>query len=359
MPRCKADPSIKRVEVGGFKFPLGVYPVEELTPRAGYTVLFEPADGGDDSDGASEWEEWPDRYVFDIVVPADRVEPLCRMLFSLMPGRIYPILDVLGQDAYREIDPYISYDLLGADRFLEVVRECRDLFFEDGMIGFGAMSEDPFFYVFVDEHKIITVRAQPELKERIEKILAAFDLEEMSEPAGADSAAHEHRGVLLSDRSPEGLRFDEIVESLKDEWRLLLNVDSEKNVDEDGKELGVTAWRIVVRFDPEDDAPSSYVEVALAAPNLREAEETAVDAAARLLADVFPDTHQPAIVLADRLSREQLADLLKSAATKRRPRLKRQKERSNDPAEPFEPDPPPLETGELKPGEIWLARTLS
>ncbi|MBS0187162.1 MAG: hypothetical protein JSS51_03775 [Planctomycetes bacterium] len=359
MPRCKADPSIKRVEVDGFKFPLGVYPVEEMTPRAGYTVMFEAADGGEDAEGNTEWEEWPDRYVFDIVAPADRVEALCRMLFSLMPGRIYPILDVLGQDAYREIDPYISYDLLGTDRFLEIVRECRDLFFDDGMIGFGAMSEDPFFYVFVDEHKIVTVRAQPELKERIEKILAAFDLEEMTDPAGADSAAHEHRGVLISDRSPEGLRFDELVESLKDEWRLLLNVDSEKNVDEDGKELGITAWRIVVRFDPDDEGvPSTYVEVALAAPNLREAEENAVDAAARLLADVSPESHIPVIVVADRLSREQLSDLLKSAATRRRPRPKRPKDRS-EADEPFVPDPAPAETGELKAGQIWLARTLS
>lgn len=358
MPRCKADPSIKRVETDGFKFPLGVYPVESMNPRAGYTVLFEPADGGEDADSGAEWEEWPDRYVFDIVVPADRVEPLCRMLFSLMPGRIYPILDVLGQDAYREIDPYISYDLLGSDRFLEVVRECRDMFFEDGMIGFGAMSEDPFFYVFVDEHKIITVRAQPELKERIEKILAAFDLEEMSEPAGADSAAHEHRGVLLSDHSPDGLRFEEIVESLKDEWRLLLNVDSEKNLDEDGKELGTTPWRIVVRFDPEDRVPSSYVEVALAAPNLREAEENAVDVAARLLANVEPETHQPAIVIADRLSREQLSDLLKSAASRKRPRTKRPKE-ALEGLEPFIPDIAPPETGDLKAGSIWMARVVS
>ncbi|MBS0190484.1 MAG: hypothetical protein U0573_14455 [Phycisphaerales bacterium] len=357
MPRCKSDPSIKRVEVDGFKFPLGVYPVEEMTPRAGYTMLFEPADGGEETETGGEWEEWPDRYVFDIVVSAERVEPLCRMLFSLMPGRVYPILDVLGQDAYREIDPYISYDLLGADRFLEFTREYRDLFFEDGMVGFGAMCEDPFFYVFVDEHKIITVRAQPELKERIEKILAAFDLEEMSEPAGADSAAHEHRGVLLDDNSPDSLRFEEIIESLKDEWRLLLNVDSEKNLDEEGRDLGITPWRLVVRFDSEDGSPSAYVESALAANNLREAEEAAVDVAARLLGDVDPDTHQPSIVIADRLSREQLSDLLKSSASKKRARTKRAKEAQG--ASTLSLDPAPSETGTIKAGEIWLARVVS
>lgn len=358
MPRCKADPSIERVENDGFKFPLGVYPVEEMTPKAGYASFFEPADGGEDAEAATEWEEWPDRYVFDIVVSAERVEPLCRMLFSLMPGRVYPILDVLGQDAYREIDPYISYDLIGLDRFLDDVREYRDLFYEDGMVGFGAMSEDPFMYVFVDEHKIVTVRVQPEYKERVEKILAAFDCEENPEPAGADSAAHEHRGVLLSDRSADGMRFEEIVEALKDDWRLLLNVDADQNLDESGKDLGITPWRLVIRFDPEDRSMASYVEIALAAPNLREAEETGIDAAARLLGDVDPDTHQPSIVASDRLSREQLTDLLKTAATKRRTRPKRATSKTAK-TEDIDVAPAPNETEPLKPGQIWLARVVS
>src|SRR5262245_43517478 len=62
---CKADPSIQRVARGTFQFPLGAYPVEDLSPKAGYSVHFEPADGDDGSgEGENgEWEEWPDRYV--------------------------------------------------------------------------------------------------------------------------------------------------------------------------------------------------------------------------------------------------------------------------------------------------------
>lgn len=45
----------------------------------------------------------------------------------------------------------------------------------------------------------------------------------MAEPAGADSAAHEHRGVLDTPKDrPELLNHDEILERLRDEWRLLL-----------------------------------------------------------------------------------------------------------------------------------------
>lgn len=103
---------------------------------------------------------------------------------------------------------------------------------------------------------------------------------------------------------------------------------------------------------------ASYVEVALAAPNLREAEENGIDAAARLLGDVDPDTHQPSIVASDRLSREQLADLLKTAATKRRTRTKRAAGKPVK-AEDFDVAPPPNETEPLKAGQIWLARVVS
>lgn len=280
---CKADPSIQRITRGNFQFPLGSYPVEDLTPRQGFSVNFEPADG-DDSEG--EWEEWPDRYVYDVVISAERVEPLCRMLFSLLQGRVFPILDVLGHDAYREIDPYISYDLVGLDRFTDAVRRFRDFLYEDGMCGFGAMSEEPFFYIFIDEHKIITLRCEPGIKEKVEKILAAFDLEAVDEPAGADAAAHEHRGVLsVPNDNADLLSPEEIVERLKEEWQLLLNVDPDTNLDDEGNELGIVPWRVIIRCEYDTQAPR-YAEVLLDAGTLREAEEMAFDSVDELLGDV-------------------------------------------------------------------------
>jgi hypothetical protein len=326
---CKADPSIQRVTRGAFQFPLGAYPVEEMSPRAGYSVHFEPADGEgvDEETGAAEgWEEWPDRYVFDVVISAERVQPLCRMLFSLLAGRVYPILDVLGHDAYREIDPYIAYDLVGQEHFTDAVRRFKDFLYEDGMCGFGAMSEEPFFYIFVDEHKIVTVRAEPALKERVEKILAAFDLEAMEEPMGADSAAHEHRGVLVAGES-DMLVQEEIVEKLKEDWQLLLNVDPDTNVDDKGMEVGRTPWRVVVRCEYAKEPPR-YAEVLLEADNLREAEELAFEAVDELCReDVREEKPRPrkgkedeeemwedaVIVLADRVTPEVMQELLDQA----------------------------------------------
>jgi hypothetical protein len=307
-PRCRADPSLERLVIDGFQFPLGVYPVEPMQPKAGYAMLFEPADG-DDQDG--DWEEWPDRYLFDAVISAERIEPLCRNLFSLFKGRVYPIFDVLGHDDYREVDPYISYDLIGIDRLMDVVRRFRDYFYEDGMCGFGAMTEEPFFYVFVDEHKIITVRAEPSLKEKLEKILHAFDLEQMEEPAGADSASHEHRAVLLAppDR-PDQLSGEEIVERLRDEWRLLLNVNSRTNVDEEGNELGVTSWRCVVRCWEEEGGSPAYAEIVLAAGTIEVAEETAMLAAEALEPPDQREWSDMALVSADRLRPEHAAEVV-------------------------------------------------
>jgi hypothetical protein len=311
------------VTTDGFSFPLGVYPIEPLTPKAGYTMEFEPADGGEagtedappppGADDGGTWEEWPDRYVFDIVISAERVEALVRSLLTLLPGRIYPILDYLGLDAYREVDPYISYDLMGTDRLTDALRRYRGFFFEDGLCGFGAMVDDPFIYLFVDEHKIVTVRVQPEMKERVEKLLHAFDLEAVEAPAGADAAAHEHRGVLsTADDRPDLLTADEIVEHLRDEWRLVLNIDRTTNLDEDGRELGLTPWLVLIRCIPEGQDKARYLECALLAENLGEAEEWSMRAADDAMPDDITDWAEVDVVSSDRLTDHDFIDGLKS-----------------------------------------------
>lgn len=274
-------------------FPLGVYPIEHAEPRAGYSVTFEAADSGEEP---GEWEEWPDRYAFEVVVPAERLRPLVRSLTGLLPPRVYPILDFLGHDAYREIDPYIAYDLVGLDRFLDGLQFADAFLYEDGLCGFGAMCDDPFVYFFVDEHKILTVRIPADHRERAERVLKAFDLEEIDEPAGADSAAHEHRTVLLApDDRPELLNADEVVERLRDEWALTLNIDPEDNADEEGNPLGLTPWRCVLRLAIEKQREPVYVEVLLWASCYRVAEDASEPAAIRaagvddeLIEDVFP-----------------------------------------------------------------------
>ena len=311
MTRCRKDDSLERMVSDGMSFPLGVYPVEDISPRQGYTMEFEPSDG--DSEGG-DWEEWPDRYAFDIVITSERLESLCRQLFAMLPGRVFPILDFIGHDAYREIDPYIAYELVGQDRLLDAIRRYRDFLLEDGMVGFGALSDEPFIYVFVDEHKIVTVRVTPDHKARVEKILAAFDLEETSEPRGADASAHEHRSVLLAppDR-PELLSGEEIVERLRDDWRLVLNIDAEQNLDDDGNELGQTDWRCLVRCASEKEPGERYLEVLLRASSLSEAEEVASEVASGRVDRESAGSWVDLIIIAcDRMRPEQARDHLQA-----------------------------------------------
>lgn len=297
-------------------FPLGVYPVEAMTPAQGYTVLFEPADG----DNEGEWEEWPDRYVFDIVISAERVEPLVRHLLTLLPGRVYPILDILGHDAFREVDPYVSYELVGLDRFTDTLRRFRGFFFEDGLVGFGAMSDEPFIYLFVDEHKIVTLRCVMEQREQVEAVLRAFDLEETEKPAGADAALHEHRSVLVSPADEEDvLGFEEILEELRDQWQLMLNIDPETNVDDDGNDLGVTAWRVLARAEYETEPVVRYVEVFLRASCLGEAEELGREAGDGLFDGEQREPTVATMVEIDRVEPGDFRSMLDHAGAKKAP----------------------------------------
>lgn len=300
---CAIDESIQRRSAGEFDYPLGVYPVEACEPKAGYAVAFESADG-DDAEG--DWEEWPDRYVYDVVLPARRVMPFWNQISALLPGRVFPILDFIGHDAFREIDPYIAYEHIGVERLHTGVRRFAPFLFEDGMVGFGALSDDPFFYVFLDEHKVFTIRTTTEHREGVEKLLEAFDLPAMPEPAAADAAAHEHRGVLWTpeDRT-DLLAAEEIVERLREDWRLVLNINPDDNVDDDGKPIGICGWRCLVRGVRDGEPRPQYAEVWLSAGSLGEAETMARDAAEQLFEGSAETWLELAVVGADRLETQQ------------------------------------------------------
>jgi len=293
---------------GELSYPLGVYPVEPSQARAGYTVEFEPADSGEDEQDA-QWEEWPDRYAYEVVISADRLEALTRAVIGLLPSRVYPILDYLGHDAYREIDPYIAYEPVGLDRFMDGLRAAGPFLFEDGMCGFGAMCDDPFVYFFIDEHKIMTLRVVPENRDRAERILSAFDLHEVEEPRGADAVEHWHRSVVVApEERPELLSADELVELLRDQWSLTLNIDPNENVDDEGRELGLTGWRCLVRADlPGPEGGVRYVEVVLVGSCHRVAEESALEAAVAHLEVDEATLDDLVLIAADRLSPDAMA----------------------------------------------------
>lgn len=324
MAKTILEPTLEHRVIEGYRCPLGVYPLEELTPRQGYCVEFEAADGGEDAPiangdadpiGPGEWEEWPDRFMFDVLISTERLPALFKAVLSMLPGRVYPILDVLGNDAYREIDPYIAYELVGLERLIDGVARYHEWLFEDGLVGFGALSVEPFISVLVDEHKALTLRVGTELKDDVEKLLQAFGLSEVEEILGPDSVAHQHTPVLVHPSvEAEAISAEEIVERLRDSWLLQLNIDTQQNIDDDGVELGVTAWRCLLRCAEEEEgadegSPVTYVEVLLSAGCLDDAEAGAVDAATEH-APEGKSWYEVVPVVQDRLTAEDLAKLM-------------------------------------------------
>jgi hypothetical protein len=322
MYRIELESELKRMEVDGFSFPLGVSPVEPKALTPGYIMEFESADGAAPGGGAEswagdEWEEWPDRFMFDIVAPYKRLRSLCLMLFDLLPGRVYPILDVLGRDAYREVDPYLAYEPVGIEKFYDAMRQFGEWLYEDGLVGFGAMSLDPFFYVFIDEHKVVTVRAAIDLKERVEKILSAFELTVVPKLDSVDGMEHEHRSVLRAppDR-PELLSGDDILDRLRESWKLELNIDRQKNVDEEGNELGITPWQCLVHCESAaGEQGDRWAEVILCADNLETAERLAEEAVTEQPAKKKIEWAEIDVARSDRLMPDDLLKVLKNGKT--------------------------------------------
>jgi hypothetical protein len=74
------------------------------------------------------------------------------------------------------------------------------------------------------------------------------------------------------------LTAEEIVERLIDSWMLQLNIDPRTNVDEQGRDLGFTVWRMVARCVPEEEEAAVYAEILLVSDCLENAEALAVQA---------------------------------------------------------------------------------
>ncbi len=309
-PLCASDPNLSRVSAAnGFQFPLGCVPAEPLEPREGYHVEFE-----------SSQEEWPDCYMFDAVVSAEKLEPLVRDLLRLAPASVVPILDVRGDDAYREMDPYLGLEEIDKEDFLAMLRPARAFLLDDGHCGFGALSEEPLFYLYVDDHKMVTVRVSLADAAEVEELLQAHGIPSEAEPLGVDSVEHDHLDTLWTDDNRSDLLdFYGVLDLLRYEWNLELNIDPETNVDDDGRRLGMTAWRVLLLLEQAATGPrwrgvasapasgdgSRYAEVLLAADSLGAVDEMVSEVARQL-----PGYRLLELVTADRIRPDELAEAL-------------------------------------------------
>jgi hypothetical protein len=262
---------LERQRVGSFQLPLGVEPEGLPEPVQGYTLTYQ---AGEDDE--------PDSYAFHVVVSHERLKEVIDATFGLLPEEVTPVVEIGSRDAYRSMDIYVGEEPLPLDHFLRVWYEFEEIILEDVCIGAGANAEEPFIEVFVDSWKGVAIHVPIDWRERVEELLAKLNLEEVAEtwPGGLDpdEPLSKIREVLEieDEHSPD---IDELMLQLREAWDLTLNVDPESNIDEGGRELGMTLWHAIVIAEPLEGDPEAgaYVSFWATAGSLAEIEELIAD----------------------------------------------------------------------------------
>jgi hypothetical protein len=235
--RLRTD--LKRAVIDGFALPLGIAPGPIKVPTPGYTVGYSGGTG-----------EEPDTYSFYVAVSHERVGAVVRRAMQLLPDTVYGIVEISSRDAYRPVDVYIGAEEIRLRRFLTTWRQCEPILLEDASIAAGANSERPFVELFVDQWKGLSIIVPLSMRGDVESLLDEFDLEEVPEtwPVGADNPALEQSRIrpVLAASGAEAPDIDDVLMVLRRDWRLELNVDPQRNVDDAGRELGMTLWHAVV-----------------------------------------------------------------------------------------------------------------
>jgi len=264
------DPTLKRLTINGFAFPLGWNPSDGQRPFEGYTIARLELDLG-----------LPVTHQFQIAVSHERLKRLLARMIEFLPDPVYPILEIVSTDAYRQVDPLMSSEPMPKQDFLATWRDFEPLLLDDCALAAGAMSEDPYVEVFLEANKFIIMNIASEGSAALEAELQSQGLHEVpSHWIEDDNCMDEFQSVLLE--RDDLMTLEEIIVHLQRLWRLELNVDPEGNPDESGRDLGVTLWHVVVLAVKRDQQPptdSARIDVWLSAASLGQVEE--------LVADVF------------------------------------------------------------------------
>jgi hypothetical protein len=262
---------LERHHVGAFALPLGVEPEGLPEPIQGYTLTYQ---AGEDDE--------PDSYAFHVVVSHERLKEIIDAAFGLLPDEVTPVIEIGSRDAYRSVDIYVGEEPVPLDDFLRTWYEFEEIILEDVCLGAGANAEEPFLEVFVDSWKGVALHVPIEWRERVEEMLHRAGLEEVAEtwPGGLEQEEplSKIREVLeiQDEHSPD---IDELLLQLREAWDLALNIDPESNIDDGGRELGMTLWHAIAIAEPIEGDPEagSYISFWATASSLAEMEELMAD----------------------------------------------------------------------------------
>lgn len=243
--RLRTD--LTRGTAGDFALPLGVEPGVLPAPTQGYTLKFNPAS-----------DEGPDTYSFDVVVSHEKLQSLLHAAFdALLPDEVFGIVEVGSRDAYRSTDVFISAEPIPKSEFIETWNAYEPVLLEDGTIGAGANSDEPYVEVFIDHFKGLFIQVPVELRDKAEDLLHRAGLQEVAEtwPATVQDLPLDVamvRPVVATDGADHDV-MDELLFELRQLWALDLNIDVERNIDDSGRNLGLTLWYAEAILEHSDD----------------------------------------------------------------------------------------------------------
>ncbi len=230
---------IERAVIDGFALALGISAADITPPAVGYTIAYTA--GGDDE---------PDTYSFYVAVSHERVAPIVTKVFSLLAQEVSAIVEISSRDAYRQTDVFLSREEINRREFLDTWRTWQSILLEDGSIGAGANSENPFVEVFVDQWKGISIIVPLDMRHEVEKLLMSMELQEVPETwdVGEDNRALEAVKIrpVLASLNGASADIDDVLLELRRQWDMELNIDSETNLDDGGRALGLTLWHAIL-----------------------------------------------------------------------------------------------------------------
>ncbi|MBT8485992.1 MAG: hypothetical protein HKO59_13130 [Phycisphaerales bacterium] len=305
--RLRTD--IQRACIGDFALPLGLVPDAIDPPLVGYTL--------DYTQGDEERDE-PDTYTFYIVTSHERLKLLVDRMLDFLPERVHAILEVGSRDAYRALDVFMAPEAIDSRGFREVWEAFEPFLLEDGSIGAGANSDDPFVEIFLDQWKGLSVHVPLLMRDDVEAVLAEFGLQAVPEtwPVMDEDTANRSlklRSVLAGD-DDTGASLEDLLLELRHGWELELNVDPETNVDDSGRDLGPTLWHtLVIVESSEDPAQSAYASIWATARSLAEMDELIDDA----LSDL-PEWRVTDVYTIDRVAYDERPDALDDLPPRRK-----------------------------------------
>lgn len=309
MTHYRLRQDLKRATLGEYALPLGIEPGDLEPPMQGYTLAYTPGE-----------EDEPDTYAFHIVVSHEKIRPILHRVFDLLPDEVVGIVEINSRDSYRAVDVFLGTDVIAREEFLDTWQQYEPLLLEDAHIAAGANSEEPFLEIFLDQWKGVSIHVPLSMRDEVEEMLQALGLEEVPQTWSLDDNAttpdletSQIRPILepTSEFEPD---LDEVLLDLRHAWQLALNVDPDNNVDEAGRELGMTLWHALVIVEPADGADDrgGYVSVWASARSMSEIEELIEEA----LEDL-PEWEFSEIYTLDRVAYDERPDDLASLQPRR------------------------------------------